>query len=218
MSHPPRHDLYAFIHKGLRAFMAQVLTHAGRLDPEDPAEVAALREELEALLALCSAHLSHEDAVLVAATEARAPGSGRALQDEHAQQRQTIAALRARLDRLDADAAQATALYRELALFVAANLIHMAEEEAQHNRVLWAHFSDAELHELERRIQAGAPAELRSLALRWMLPHLTPAERAGLLGGMRQSAPPQVFEQVLAQARPLLADTGWRKLSAALAL
>ena len=41
MNTPVRHDIYAFIHKGLRAFMAHVLVRVGRLDAHDAAEVDA---------------------------------------------------------------------------------------------------------------------------------------------------------------------------------
>jgi len=54
------------------------------------------------------------------------------------------------------------------------------------------------------------------LALRWMLPHMNPTGRAGLLRGMRQAAPAEVFEGVLGLIRALLDGRDWRKLAVAL--
>jgi hypothetical protein len=56
------------------------------------------------------------------------------------------------------------------------------------------------------------------LALRWMLPHLSPSERAAMLRGMRATAPAEAFEGVLGLVRPLLGGRDWRKLSLALGL
>ena len=50
----PRVDLYAGIHKALRAFMADTLLAVGRTDPADAQEVAATRERLGTLLDLCA--------------------------------------------------------------------------------------------------------------------------------------------------------------------
>jgi hypothetical protein len=57
-----------------------------------------------------------------------------------------------------------------------------------------------------------------ALAMRWMLPHMNPAERAALLRGMRREAPPEVFAGVLGLVQPLLGGRDWLKLHQALAL
>ena len=38
---PARHDLYRFAHKGLRAFLHDVLSQVGRMDVDDNTEVTA---------------------------------------------------------------------------------------------------------------------------------------------------------------------------------
>ena len=57
MTTPPRHDLYAFLHKGLRAFMTHTLLRVGRVDPHDEADVAEVQAELAALIALARGHV-----------------------------------------------------------------------------------------------------------------------------------------------------------------
>jgi hypothetical protein len=214
----PRHDIYAFIHKGLRAFMAHTLVRVGRLDPHDAAEVAEACEEVCALLDICSGHLEHENAIVHVAMEARRPGSSAAIADDHVEHVRAIAALRALVARVPGSDEQAHALYHALGEFVAHNFAHMGQEESSHNAVLWACYSDEEIRGIEHRIHMSIQPHEMQLALRWMLPHMNPAERAGMLRGLRQAAPADVFDGVLGLVRPLLGGRDWRKLSLALGL
>jgi hypothetical protein len=218
MQTSPRYDIYAFIHKGLRAFMAHTLLRVGELDPLDPDEVADVTQGVAALLDICCKHMRHENDVVHAAMEARRPGSAGTMAEEHVQHERDIAALRQLLARVPGNAPAAQDLYRALSVFVAHNLVHMHREETQHNQVLWETHSDDEIYALEHRIVASQAPEDARLALRWMLPHMNPAERAVMLQGMRAAAPPAVFQDVLGLVRPLLGGRGWHKLSAALAL
>ncbi len=218
MSNAPRHDIYAFIHKGLRAFMAHTLVRVGRLDPHDAAEVAEVGAELQGLLAICRGHLEHENNVIHAAMQARAPGSATALGIEHEGHLVAIDQLDQLLEQVPGNSEAAQALYRALAQFVAENFEHMQREETEHNAVLWATHTDDEIRALEHRIVSSLKPEQSAVSMRWMLPHMTPAERAMLLGGMRRTAPAEVFDTVLSQVRPLLGGRDWRKLSLALGL
>ena len=217
-----RFDIYAGVHKGLRSFMAEALVAAGRMDTHDPAEVVGTVAQVRELLDACRAHLHAENQFLHPAMEARRPGSAGETAKEHEDQVLAI-------ERLEADAlavertpveTRAYAgrrLYDGLAAFVAANLVHMHEEETGNNAVLWATHTDEELAEIQQAIVASlAPAKM-ALFIRWMVPAMTPAERAGLLGGIQLGAPREVFERILATARPHLAEREWAKLMAALA-
>ncbi len=214
----PRHDIYAFIHKGLRAFMAHTLVRVGRVDPYDEAEFAEVAEELRALLHICADHLKNENEVVHAAMEARRPGSSASIAADHVHHAEAIGRLADLLAHAAGSAEGTHALYHALGAFVAHNFDHMEEEETAHNAVLWATHSDDELRALEHTIVARHSPEEMSLALRWMLPHMNPAERAAMLGGMRANAPAPVFEGALGLLRPLLGGRDWRKLSTALGL
>ena len=52
-----RFDIYLHVHKGLRAFMVDVLTNVGRINAADPIEVAAAVAQVRSLLEICRAHL-----------------------------------------------------------------------------------------------------------------------------------------------------------------
>ena len=55
-----------------------------------------------------------------------------------------------------------------------------------------------------------------AVVLRWMVPAMTPAERAAMLGAMQQQVPPEAMRGVLEIVRPHLDDTAWGKLARAL--
>ena len=209
----PRLDIYANIHKGLRAMMMDTLAAVGRADVDDAAALHAVCERVLVLCDTCASHLEHENEFVHPAMEAHRPGSTAQIAAEHEDHLTAITELcaMARALRTDspAQAQAALALYRKLALFVAENFVHMHAEEAEHNPVLWASHTDAELQALEGRIVASMPPAQNLLFLRWMIPALPPIERAALLGCL----PPAVLDAV----RPHLGLRDWGALTSALA-
>ena len=53
--------------------------------------------------------------------------------------------------------------------------------------------------------------------MRWMIPAVSPAERAGMLLGMRAGMPPPLFDGILALTRSLISARDMQKLETALA-
>lgn len=216
----PRVDLYAPIHKALRAFMGDTLGRIGRIDGDDRADFDAALGQLETLLDLCRSHVVHENHDIHTAIEARRPGASTRVESEHDEHLEAIAALGADVAALRAlpTAAAAHRLYRQLALFVADNFRHMNVEETVHNQALWAAYDDAELLGIHARLLASVPPAEMALVLRWMVPAMTPAERAGMFGGMQQQMPAPALQGLLDTVRPHLDDTAWAKLARALGI
>ena len=201
----------------MRVALTDAMLATGRLDTGDAGEISDTTIRVRDLLDLCQHHLETENAFVHPAMEARRPGSTRDAADEHVAHAAAIARLRRQLESL-ARAPAATrdavahGLYRELSLFVGENLVHMHEEETVHNAVLWDAYSDAELAALENTIRAHISPAQTQRTLRWMLPAMTPAQRAGMFGQMRSTAPRPVFDGALAIARAHVDAGGWRKL------
>jgi hypothetical protein len=219
----PRVDLYSGIHKAVRALMADTLLALGRMDPDDGPELAYTGLRVTRMLDFCRDHMRHENEFVHAAIESRAPGETAGLADDHADHEYDIESLAEATTRLldcpdHQRAAEALALYRQLSVFVAHNFEHMHVEETTHNAVLWAHFSDAELRDIEAALVASIPSKQMLFVLRWLVPFMNPAERAAMLGGMRASVPPVAFTAALDVVRPHLAAREWRKLATALEL
>lgn len=212
-----RVDLYAPIHKALRSYMSDTLDRIGRMDLDDAADTQRTLAQLDALLSLCHSHVQTENRFMHPAIEARQPTATKRIAEEHDEHLEGIAELRAELQVLRAAASPAQAglalrLYRHLALFVAANFRHMHIEETAHNAALWTHYSDAELLQLHGRLLASIdPREMLEVA-RWMVPALNPVERAEMMHGMKNGAPPEAFLGLLAHVRPHLDEGAWDQL------
>ena len=178
----PRMDMYAGIHKALRALMADTLVAVGRMDSTDGLELAQTTQRVVELLDFCRSHLQHENEFVHAAIEARAAGASAAIAHEHEEHEQHIASL-CRRWKLCAPALPGigpparAACTAALALFIAENFQHMHVEETAHNAVLWARYTDAELIEIQNALVASIPPEEKMFIMRWLIPFMNPVER-----------------------------------------
>jgi hypothetical protein len=218
-----RENLYAGIHKALRALMSDTLLAVGRADPSDPQDVADASGRVTGLMDLCAAHVQHENTFVHPAIEARTPGvCGEVAQDhvEHLHHIERLRAAAQQLPGLDAtlQAGALHALYLELSLFVADNLQHMHVEETRHNAALWGAYTDAELRAIHDALVATIPPSEMMQVMRWMLPQMHAQERLQVLGGMRLGAPAPVFQAVLDVVQPHLSPRDWAKLTQGLGL
>lgn len=219
----PRLDLYAGIHKALRHFMTDTLHRVGRMDPNDADDRRRTLAQFDELMDLCEQHVHHENDFVHAAIEARQPRGAARTADDHVEHIAHIAALREEARSMaqaesSARPALALRLYRHLALFVADNFQHMNVEETQNNAALWANYRDDELMALHHRIVSSLPPQENLMVMRWMMPAITPAERAQALGGMRAGAPAEAFAAVIDTVRPHLDDHAWDRLARALGI
>lgn len=217
-----RFNIYTQIHKGLRAFMSEVLMAVGRADPNDLSEVDSALESVRALLAFAQVHLEHEEHFIHTALEARRPGASADTHNDHAGHLRAFEALQAAVRAVEwnppSQRAQALRqLYRQLALFVAENFEHMHVEETQNHAVLTSCYSEDEVRALNQRLVAAVKPADMATALRWMVPASNAGERAALLCGMQRAAPAPVFAGVLGITAPHLNDRDRAKLNAALA-
>lgn len=219
----PRMDMYAGIHKALRALMADTLVALGRMDTDDTLELLQTTQRVMELLDFCASHLRHENQFVHAAIEARAPGASDVIAHEHEAHEKHIAELAEITGALlkcpaPARAAAALSLYRQLALFIADNFQHMHIEETAHNAVLWARYTDAELADIHNALVASIPPDEMMYVMRWLVPFMNPAERTAVLADMQAHAPAPAFAAVLDLVRPHLTEAEWAKLARSLGL
>ena len=222
MNTAERFNIYTQIHKGLRAFMSEVLVAVGRADPDDLSEVDSTLESVRALLAFAQVHLEHEEHFIHPAMEARRPGASADSHGDHAGHLRTFEALQAAVRAVEwnspSQRAQALLqLYRQLALFVAENFEHMHVEETQNHAVLTSCYTEEEVLALNRRLVAAVKPADMATALRWMVPASHAGERTVQLCSMQRAAPASVVAGVLDIIAPHLSDRDRAKLNAALA-
>lgn len=219
----PRFDMYAGIHKAMRAFMADTLLAVGRMDCDYAPELERVSQRVLELLAACRSHLQHENDFLHTAIEARAPGTTGRVGGEHAEHETAIEQLERQVARLRAAPAaerahEAQRLYRALALFMAENLEHMHYEETVHNAALWAHYPDEDLVAIHDALVASIPPQEMMAIARWLVPFMNPQERAMMLLDMRAKAPAPAFQAILDTIQPHLDQREWAQLAVALGL
>ncbi len=213
-SSSPRFDLYGPVNKGLRALLADTLLRFGSLDVEDSTQ---LRDACTQALDLCDllrSHVDHEDQHIHPLLEHCRAGGAEQATAEHIEHRQVLDALAGEVRALQAAPswAAADALYQNLARLMAENLVHMRLEDLDHQRALWAHYTDAELMALDARIVGSLAPKEMMLFLRWMLPAMAPPQRLGLMLGLRAQAPTTVQVAVTRLAQQHLPVSAWNRL------
>jgi len=191
------------------------------MDPADVAELGSVLGQVRFLLKFCQMHLKKEDKFLHPAMEARAPGSTAHIASDHLEHAAAFSELEAAVVAVeqaadDARMKPALVLYRQLALFVGENFVHMHIEETDHNEVLWRTHSDGEIIAIEQAIVASLSPEDKPVTLRWMLPALSPQVRAMMTGMLGQNLPPEAMAGILQMLKPHLSGANWGKLTKAL--
>ena len=213
-----RWDLYGPIHKGLRFAHAEMLKGLGRADFATPdATMEALRFHLN----LCAKHLAHEERHIHPALEARVSGGTGEIERQHAEHREDFERLERAMAAVERAPREARAiagrqLYLTFSSFVAADFLHMQEEETVFYPQLCALFSDAELMAMEMEIVHSLTPEENIAYLRLMVPAMNGAERRALLTGIKKAAPPAVFQAIVTEAvRPTLSAEDFAALAIA---
>lgn len=219
MSPPSRDDFFTLIHKGLRRELFTLTTWAGTMDWDDPDDVMGFGARWSELHHLLESHAAHEDEHFFPLLTEAAPDVVARMHVGHQEQDQALAQLSAVVgDALEAPtSAMGLEVHRHLSAFVAGYLLHLLEEETVVMPAIWQHHSDEDLARTRRRFLAASSPADAALSRRVMLPAMTPTERTTMLGMLRSAMPPPAFAAVLEDARQLLSERDWKRLSESLA-
>jgi hypothetical protein len=216
-------DLYKDIHKGIRSLLFSVTGAAGCLDPADDAGRADLATQVHGVLDLLVMHAEHEDKAIQPALGIHLPALAERVETDHV-------ALDARLVELTeladvaagAGAAQQRAvlhrLYLDLASFTSAYLVHQDVEERVIMPALEQTIGVPAVVDMHVAIISSIPPDVMAASLALMLPAMNVDDRVELLGGMRASAPPEVFEGVWGLAASVLTVADHRAVGVRLGL
>jgi len=205
-------NLYTFIHKGLRKVLCQQLVQLGQVNECHPIQLEQLLRDLQGVLVLMRSHLQHEDQFIHAVLPTDCLSA-----QEHTHHQHQIASLMADVSLLLQQPALGCTsalheLYRNFALFVADNLMHMEVEESQTMRLLWQHFNDDEIEQIHHRIlNSLTPAE-RFQSLMLVLPALTHLERVSMVLQLKEALPDEAIHAVSKALQAELPITCWSAL------
>lgn len=214
-------DIYRDIHKGIRNELFAVTSEVGSVDPADADALAATADRFHALVKLLLSHAEHEEEFLQGLIEVHAPQLAAAVVRDHRWLDCQMAQLEVLADRAaegagDGQRRVVHKLYLGMASFTADYLGHQAFEELEISPELSIAMGPDELAAVNQAIVASIPPDEMEVALRLMLPAMNVDDRAELLGGMQQGAPPEVFDAVLGLAGEVLDERADRATRARL--
>ena len=220
---PVSFDLYRDIHKAVRVEMFGVVADAGRMDPSDPNARVDVAEKVQALVTLLRQHAEHEDGAINSALEQVDPGLVARIVADHAvieAAMDTLLELSAAMVDASGDTARTATheLYLELAAFTSDYLAHQDVEERIVGPALDRALGFEGMLAVHDRIIGNIPPQELSSSLAVMFPAMNVDDRTELLGGMKASAPAEVFEGTWSLARSVLPPADTRVLAARLGI
>lgn len=219
-----RHNFYDGFHKALRLGHCRMLASLGSHDFSDMQRSRGLLAELRQFITLGRLHLAVEDSAIHAALEARRRGAGAAARQEHAGHNEALSELESLIRSVEvATTARRSiaghALYRCYALFAAADMSQMNDEETKLLGLLHQLFSDEELTAMEARMLQDIPADALISFISLMMPAQSLAERVEFLKGLRHLLGKAEFANIVHKGVvPALDDVQARDTLAALGL
>lgn len=227
-------DLFTPIHKGLRSMVYDL---SGRLQTNDFADVdatEALITDLETDFAIARSagcvvcvlghHAADEESVIFPKVGTRGGGLVQQLIDEHHElTRREIALGKAgheilALGSSDQRVAAGIRLNQDANELFAAYLAHMNREDTELVPLMCQHFTDEQMVAMRSAIIGQMPRDRLLFILGWMLPSLNASELAGLLGSIRQGAPPPFFQAVSDLCAAKVDPARWKEVQVRLGM
>lgn len=211
-------DLFTFIHKSIRSMIYYGGIKLQSADFTDSNESMKLIVSLKNDLELLHEHAVHEDNIIFPEIAENEPEMIKILNDEHKDLEEKLSRILSLADKILKEADDIKRLNLGSALnnlfnnFAASYLAHMNHEEATVLEASFKYLTDDELIAIRTRIQKNIPPERYKIWLNWMLKSLNDSELIGLLGGMKASAPPEIFSNVITTAQSIIEPGRWYKI------
>ncbi|GIU89629.1 MAG: hypothetical protein KatS3mg010_0728 [Acidimicrobiia bacterium] len=211
-------DLYRDIHKGIRAELFAVTTLTGSADAADDEALRTLVARQHALAVLLEHHAAHEDEHVQPLLERHAGDLADVVTRDHDALERHMARVVSLAERaVDALAGERRLAvhrwYLAMASFSSQYLAHQAFEELELAPTLAAAIGTDGLAATHDAIVSNIPPDEMASALAVMLPAMNLDDRAEMLGGMRDGAPPEVFAGVSALASSVLTASDYEALT-----
>lgn len=217
----PRIDFYGNYHKALRRALFEFSARAGLLDYDDDAALAKLLNEFERIARTLREHSMHEDEYMHPLLQKYAPEVLTTMDGQHSKLDPELEVLETQL-RAIADAkdrsAAGMAFYAAINRYIGSYLEHLADEEDVANPILWERCPHDELADAVARFRASFALDQVATSFEFMLPALSPPERADLYKTVRDNAPRPVYETLLGVAQKTLAAGDYDDLQQRLTL
>jgi len=219
MTTTSRPDIYAKVHRGLRASLFNLSTLIGRTDFMNDQEVGALRAGAHEVLHFLDEHARNEERWILSLLESKVAGASGHDHESHERIEAEINTFASALNEVASmpaspeRCAAGEMLYHRFNRFVSGYILHMEEEEVATTAMLYAYCTDDELQGITRNIMANSEPRDVEMALRAFLPAIDRRLRGEFVHDIARSAPAPVVEWVLGIARETLATRDYEDLA-----
>lgn len=217
----PRIDFYGNYHKALRRALFEFSARAGLVDVDDDAALARLLTEFEQIARTLIEHSTHEDEYMHPLLAKYAPEVLATMERQHTSLDPELEVLEQQLRGIASAsnrAAAGMAFYAAINRYIGAYLQHLADEEDVANPVLWERCPHDELAAAVTRFRGTFALDQMATSFEFMLPSLSPPERADLYKTVRDNAPRPVFDTLIGVAQKTLAAADYDDLQQRLVL
>jgi hemerythrin-like domain-containing protein len=198
-----RFNPFNMIHKALRALLYNTDVTLQQTYFADVEEAEAALVKVKAVVNQFERHAYHEDNFVLPAIQSFAPQMVENFEHEHIEDNALGECLKHLVNVYEAAETDGERLYAGSAIiktfrdFLVFNLNHMAKEEIEVNQVLWQHYTDQQLIEMNAKLSATIPAEEKAFTAKWMMRSINKVEAIAWLNGVRQTAPQHVFQSLV---------------------
>ncbi len=209
-------NFYGNYHKAIRRALFELAARAGLLDYEhDETAIARLTDEFTRLTRALREHSTYEDAYMQPLLVKYAPEVAEYMERQHASLDPVLDVLDEQLRNVDSAKdrnAAGLAFYAALNRWIAGYLEHLADEEDVANPALWERCPHEELADAIGQFRKSLALEQVASSFEFMLPALSPPERADLYLTVRDNAPKPVFETLMEVAEKALSANDYEDL------
>ncbi|KIL38174.1 hypothetical protein SD70_27990 [Gordoniibacillus kamchatkensis] len=218
-----RFDLYAPVHKGIRAALSGLCYQAGSVDSMDDERVNAFVEEFKRVIVILHAHSRDEDTHINESYEKYAPETLRELEEEHTGLEQKLEELVELVNQLESgkqNPGQQEKIWyqigKDLNRFTAEYFMHLQREEGPGMKALWEHLTDDQLKVISMNIRSSIPPQAMMIFMHYIIPAISHQERVVMLSDMKSVAPREFYEEVVRIAENRLEPQSLSELKSAL--
>jgi hypothetical protein len=198
-----RYNSFNMIHKALRAMMYDTALTLQQTYFADVQEAEVALDKVESTVSEFERHAHYEDTFMLPAVEAFEPALVEQFEKEHVEDMeignrlQTLLNIYRSLQTSEERIICGSCINKSFRDFMVFNIEHMAKEEIEINRVLWANYTDQELLELNERLTASIPPEQKMFAAKWLMRSINKSEAITWLQAVKETSPAFVFEALV---------------------
>lgn len=198
-----RFNTFYLIHKALRAMMYDCAVSIQQTDFTNQAEMNTTAEKIKNVIDNFDDHANHEDNFVMPMILKYKPEIVAEFEKEHVTDHRLGKEISGVIDDLISAANDDERKSNGLKLlylfndFMGFNLYHMNKEEDILNNLLWKHYTDEEIHEMQGKLLSSIPPQKNMISVTWMMKSISNNEIIEFLSFQRKIQPEEIYKALL---------------------